>query len=160
MRTKPFTICLWYKANAEEAANFYTSIFKNSSIGNITRFGKEGFEFHGIPEGTVMTMEFMLNDMNFLALNGNQKSAFTPATSIMLTCDTQEEIDYYWDALCSEGQEEPCGWLKDKFGMSWQIVPAKLGQWMANTKNSQEVTTALMGMKKIDMNVLTEINNR
>lgn len=119
-------ICLWYDDHAEEAANFYTSIFQDAEIGPISRFGKEGFEHHGKPEGTAMTVDFRLNQMKFIALNGGPKFTFNEAVSIVVYCDTQEEIDHYWTKLTEGGEEGPCGWLKDKYGVSWQITPTIL----------------------------------
>ena len=123
MKHQEMTICLWYDSEAEEAAKFYTSIFKDSEIGEISRFGKEGFEHHGKPEGTAMTVSFKLNKMNFIALNGGPMFKFNEAISVMIHCDTQDEIDHYWFSLTEGGEEGPCGWLKDKYGVSWQIVP-------------------------------------
>jgi predicted 3-demethylubiquinone-9 3-methyltransferase (glyoxalase superfamily) len=150
------TICLWYDGHAEEAAIFYTSIFKDSSIHRISRYGKEGFEFHRKPAGTVMTIEFKLNEMNFIALNGGPKFVFNEAMSIVVYCDTQDEIDNYWDKLTEDGEEGPCGWLKDKFGVSWQIVPSILQTYMADadSSKSQRVAAAYLKMKKFDISVL------
>jgi predicted 3-demethylubiquinone-9 3-methyltransferase (glyoxalase superfamily) len=121
--TQLISNCLWFDSQAEEAATFYTSIFKNSSIGTITRFMKEGFEFHGKPEGSVMTVTFYLDGQEFMGLNGGkQPFSFNESLSLVIKCDTQEEIDHYWNNLTQGGQEQQCGWLKDKFGVSWQIV--------------------------------------
>ena len=149
-------ICLWYNDQAEEAVNWYTSIFKNSEIGSVSRYGKEGFEFHKKPEGTVMTMSFKLNGMSFLALNGGSQFTFNEATSIMVYCDTQKEIDHYWEALTQGGKEGQCGWLKDKFGVSWQVVPSILSKLMSgkDTGKSQNVMKAFMQMKKFDIQTL------
>lgn len=151
------TICLWFDNQGEEAANFYTSIFKNSSIGNISRYGKEGFEFHGMPEGTALVVSFKLNDMNFSALNGGPRFKFNESMSIVVSCDTQEEIDHYWNSLTADGgQESMCGWLKDKYGISWQIIPSILGNLMSDSSKASRVTMAFMQMKK--MNIETLIN--
>lgn len=151
------TICLWFDNQGEEAANFYTSIFKNSSIGNISRYGKEGFEFHGMPEGTALIVSFKLNDMNFSALNGGPRFKFNESMSIVVSCDTQEEIDHYWNSLTADGgQESMCGWLKDKYGISWQIIPSILGNLMSDSSKASRVTMAFMQMKK--MNIETLIN--
>jgi predicted 3-demethylubiquinone-9 3-methyltransferase (glyoxalase superfamily) len=149
------TICLWFDKQGEEAANFYTSIFKNSSIGTISRYGKQGFEFHGMPEGTALVVPFKLNDMNFSALNGGPRFTFNESMSVVISCETQEEIDHYWNNLTADGgQESQCGWLKDKFGVSWQIVPSILGELMSNPEKAGRVTAAFMQMKKLDIATL------
>lgn len=155
MQTQKMTICLWFDRQGEEAANFYTSIFKNSSIGQISRYGKEGFEFHGMPEGTALVVSFKLNDMNFSALNGGPRFKFNESMSIVVSCDTQEEIDYYWNSLTADGgQESMCGWLKDKYGISWQIIPSILGSLMSDPTKASRVTMAFMQMKKMDIATL------
>ncbi len=149
------TICLWFDKQGEEAANFYTSIFKNSSIGSISRYGKEGFEFHGMPEGTSLVVSFKLNDMNFSALNGGPQFKFNESMSIVVSCDTQEEIDHYWNNLTADGgQEGQCGWLKDKYGISWQIIPSVLGSLMSDPTKASRVTMAFMQMKKMNIEIL------
>lgn len=149
------TICLWFDKQGEEAAKFYTSIFKNSSIGSISRYGKEGFEFHGMPEGTALVVSFKLNDMNFSALNGGPQFKFNESMSIVVSCDTQEEIDHYWNSLSANGgQEGQCGWLKDKYGISWQIIPSILGSLMSDPTKASRVTMAFMQMKKMDIQTL------
>lgn len=154
-KMQKMTICLWFDNQAEEAVNFYTSVFKNSSIGTISRYGKEGFEIHGKPEGTAMVVSFKLNDMSFNALNGGPQFKFNESLSITVNCDTQEEIDYYWNKLTSDGgQESQCGWLKDKFGLSWQIVPAILGSLMSNPEKAPRVMKAFLKMKKFDIETL------
>jgi len=153
--TQKMTICLWFDKQAEEAANFYTSIFKNSSIGSISRYGKEGFEFHGMPEGTALVVSFKLNDMNFSALNGGPQFKFNESISIVVSCDTQDEIDHYWNSLTADGgQESQCGWLKDKYGVSWQIIPSILGSLMSDPSKASKVTMAFMQMKKMDIATL------
>ncbi|MBU7577759.1 MAG: VOC family protein [Flavihumibacter sp.] len=156
MNKQSMSICLWFDDQAEAAANHYLSIFKNSSLGKISRYGKEGFEFHKKPEGTAMVVEFTLNDMQFMALNGGPQFKFNESVSVVVNCDTQEEIDHYWNHLTLEGEEGPCGWLKDKFGLSWQIVPSILAQYMSDPDSSkvQRVTTAFLKMKKFDMEEL------
>jgi predicted 3-demethylubiquinone-9 3-methyltransferase (glyoxalase superfamily) len=156
MLKEKMAIFLWYDDQAEQAANFYTSVFKNCSIDRISRYGKEGFEFHKKPVGTAMTVEFTLNEMRFIALNGGQKFVFNESISIVTYCDTQDEIDYYWSALTQEGEEGPCGWLKDKFGVSWQIVPSILPVYMADgdSVKSQRVAAAYLPMKKFDIKTL------
>lgn len=146
--------CLWFDNEAEEAAFFYTSIFKNSVIGNISRFGKAGFEHHGKQEGTVMTVDFSINNQKFTALNGGPVFKFNEAVSFQVFCDTQEEIDFYWDKLTEGGEESQCGWLKDKFGVSWQIIPSILPQLMSNPEKVGPVTTAFLQMKKFDIEKL------
>lgn len=154
-------ICLWFDKQAEEAVQFYTSIFPNSNTGAISRYGKEGFEFHQMPEGTALTVQFWINGMEFLALNGGPKYTFNEAISIVVTVDTQEEIDYIWELLTQDGEESHCGWLKDKFGLSWQIVPSQLGKWMSSTDSAavQRVTAAYLQMQKFDISTLEKAYN-
>ncbi len=143
--------CLWFDDQAEEAAKFYTSIFKNSSIGKSARYpeGAPG------PEGKVMTVEFTLNGREFLALNGGPIFNFTEAISLVVNCDSQEEIDNYWNKLLEGGEESMCGWLKDKYGLSWQIVPAKTGEWLSkDAETTKRVMDKVMKMRKLDMNVM------
>lgn len=156
LKHQKMALCLWYDNEAEAAANFYASIFKHSRIGAISRYGKEGFEFHKKPVGTAMTVEFELNGMNFLALNGGPQFKFNEASSIVINCDTQAEIDYYWAKLTDGGEEGPCGWLKDKFGVSWQVVPSILSAYMTDpdTSKSQRVAAAFLKMKKFDIEAL------
>lgn len=153
--TQKMTICLWFENQAEEAVNFYTSIFKNSSIGTTSRYGKEGFEFHHKPEGTAMVVGFKLNDMSFSALNGGPEFKFNESISIVVNCETQEEIDHYWNKLTSDGgQEVQCGWLKDKYGLSWQIVPTILESLMSDPEKAPRVMNAFFKMKKFDIETL------
>ena len=156
MKKQEMSICLWYDDQAEQAVQHYLSIFKNGSVGKIARYGKEGFEFHQKTAGTVMTISFTLNGMNFLALNGGPIFKFTEAMSVIVNCDTQEEIDHYWSKLSEGGEEGPCGWLKDKFGVSWQIVPAKLSQFLIDEspEKVQRVTHAYLRMKKFNIQAL------
>lgn len=149
------TPCLWFDTEAEEAANFYASVFKDSQIGRITRYGKEGFEIHGKPEGTVLTIEFEINGQTFTALNGGPQFKFNEAVSFQLPCETQEEIDYYWEKLSEGGDEKAkqCGWLKDKYGVSWQVFWKDLIELVGDptSEKSQRAMKAMMGMKKIDI---------
>ncbi|MBI3563275.1 MAG: VOC family protein [Gammaproteobacteria bacterium] len=150
------TLCLWFDNQAEEAAKHYAAIFKHSEIGTISRYGKEGFEFHGKPAGTAMVVNFKLNGMDFIALNGGPKFQFNEAASIVVNCETQAEIDYFWASLSEGGEEGPCGWLKDKYGVSWQIVPTILPAMLcgSDTKKSQSVTKVFLKMKKFDIAAL------
>jgi predicted 3-demethylubiquinone-9 3-methyltransferase (glyoxalase superfamily) len=148
--------CLWFDNEAEEAASFYVSVFKNSGIKSITRYGKEGYEIHGQPEGKVMTVDFTINGQEFTALNGGPLFRFNESVSFQVFCDTQEEIDYYWDKLTREGEEVQCGWLKDKFGLSWQIVPSVLPRLMKDPVRAEKVTKAFLKMKKLDISILMD----
>jgi predicted 3-demethylubiquinone-9 3-methyltransferase (glyoxalase superfamily) len=149
-------ICLWFDSQAEEAANFYTKIFQDSEIIRISRFGKEGFEYHGKPEGAVMAVDFRLNQLKFVAVNGNHQFRFNESVSVVLNCDTQEEIDHYWSKLSEGGTEQQCGWLKDKFGVSWQITPTVLAQYFsdADKAGKSRVANAMFQMKKFDIEKL------
>jgi len=152
------TPCLWFDNQAEEAANFYTSIFKNSKIGNISRYGKEGYEIHGREAGTVLTVDFELEGQRFTGLNGGPVFKFNEAISFVVQCETQKEVDHYWEKLSEGGDEkaQQCGWLKDKYGVSWQVVPVVLGEMMQNkdSEKSDRVMKALLQMKKIDIESL------
>jgi predicted 3-demethylubiquinone-9 3-methyltransferase (glyoxalase superfamily) len=148
--TNKITPCLWFDNEAEDAATFYVSDFKNSKIGDINRYGKEGFEFHGKPEGTAMTVTFTINGQDFTALNGGPQFKFSEAISFEVFCETQEEIDHYWNKLTEEGSEGQCGWLKDKFGLSWQIVPAILPRLMKDPLKATRVTKAFLQIKKLE----------
>jgi predicted 3-demethylubiquinone-9 3-methyltransferase (glyoxalase superfamily) len=147
--------CLWFDNQAEEAARFYTSIFPKSRIGNITRYGREGFEIHGRPEGSVMTVEFELDSQSFTALNGGPIFRFNEAISLQVDCETQAEVDHFWGKLSEGGDEtaQQCGWLKDRYGLSWQIVPQILRRMLQNpnAKASDSVMEALLQMKKLDI---------
>jgi predicted 3-demethylubiquinone-9 3-methyltransferase (glyoxalase superfamily) len=147
------TPCLWFDSEAEEAARLYVSIFRNARIGKIRRYGKEGFEAHGRPEGSVMTVEFEIEGQSFTALNGGPHFKFNEAISFQLPCETQEEIDHYWERLSAGGQIQPCGWLKDKFGVSWQIFPAALPDMLADPDEAKAARAmrAMLGMKKLDI---------
>jgi len=149
------TPCLWFDSNAEEAVNFYTSVFKNSKIGNISRYTEAGYEVHGKPAGTVLTIEFELNGQAFTALNGGPIFKFNEAISFQIHCESQEEVDFYWEKLTPGGDEaaQQCGWLKDKFGLSWQIVPTLLIELLKDkdAEKSGRVMQAMLQMKKIDI---------
>ena len=149
--TNLITPCLWFDNKAEEASLFYTSVFKNSKIESINRYGKEGFEFHGQTEGTVMTVSFKINGQPFTALNGGPLFRFNESVSFQVFCENQEEIDYYWDKLTADGEEVQCGWLKDKFGLSWQIIPSILPELLSDPAKAGKVTTAFMKMKKLEI---------
>ncbi len=150
--------CLWFDDQGEEAAKFYTSIFKDSKIGDVTRYGKEGYEIHGREEGTVMTVEFEIEGQKFLALNGGPIFKFNEAISFQVYCETQEEVDYYWEKLSEGGDEkaQQCGWLKDKYGVSWQIVPTILIKMLKDkdSEKSQKVMKAMLQMHKLDITTL------
>ena len=155
MTTQKMSICLWFDKQAEEAASFYTSIFRNSGITSISRYGKEGFEFHRMPEGTAMVVNFKINDLDIMALNGGPIFKFNEAISIVVKCETQSEIDHLWEALTKGGEESQCGWLKDRYGVSWQIIPSVLGALMSDPERSQRVMNAFLQMKKFDIDKLT-----
>jgi predicted 3-demethylubiquinone-9 3-methyltransferase (glyoxalase superfamily) len=144
---------LWFDNNAEEAAKFYTSIFKNSRIVDIARYGEAAAEVSGRPKGTVMTVVFELEGQSFMALNGGPVFKFSPAISFLVSCETQEEVDDLWEKLSEGGETEQCGWLKDKYGVSWQIVPNVLGEMLLDkdAKKSERVWQAMLQMKKIDI---------
>jgi len=151
------TTCLWFDDQSEEAVNFYTSVFKNSKIGTTTRYDEAGAATAGRPVGSVMTMTFELEGREFMTINGGPIFKFNESISLVINCKNQEEIDYYWEKLTSGGGEESmCGWLKDKFGLSWQVVPAELGKLMSSKdpEKSQRVMAQLLKMKKLDINIL------
>lgn len=143
----------WFDRQAEEAVTFYTCIFKNSKIGMLNRYGKEGKEIHGMPDGLVMTIQFFLEGQEFIALNGGPHFKFNEAISLVVNCDTQEEVDYYTKKLSAREKDQQCGWLKDKFGISWQIVPTILPKMLHDhdVKKSQQVMRALLQMKKLNI---------
>jgi len=156
LTAKKITPCLWFDTQAEEAAKFYASVFKNSKIGKISRYGKEGFEVHGKKAGTVMTVEFEIEGQKFLALNGGPHFKFNEAVSFQVPCETQEEIDYFWSTLAKDGEEGRCGWLKDKFGLSWQVFPRALPEMLmdGNSETAQRVMRSMLQMRKIDIGAL------
>jgi predicted 3-demethylubiquinone-9 3-methyltransferase (glyoxalase superfamily) len=152
---KTITPCLWFDERAEEAANYYTSIFKNSKINHISRYGEAGKEFHGKPVGSVMVVAFEINGQPFTALNGGPQFKFNEAVSFQVMCESQEEVDYCWDKLSAGGDPnaQACGWLKDKFGVSWQVVPIAAMEMLnsADSQKAQRAMGALMQMKKLDI---------
>lgn len=149
MPDKPFTICLWFDTQAEEAARFYTGIFKDSKLGSITHYTDAGPR----DAGMVMTAEFELNGQRFMALNGGPGTEFNQGVSLMIPCEDQAEVDHYWDALTDGGQEVACGWLTDRYGLSWQVVPTRMFELMrdSETPSGQRAFVAMMQMKKLDI---------
>jgi predicted 3-demethylubiquinone-9 3-methyltransferase (glyoxalase superfamily) len=150
--------CLWFDHQAEEAATFYVSVFKNSKIVSVARYGKAGQEIHKRPAGSVMTVAFELDGQAFTALNGGPAFTFNEAVSLQVNCRNQEEVDYYWDKLSKGGDPgaQQCGWLKDKYGLSWQIVPSVLPEMLKDHESAkaQRAMEALLRMKKIDIREL------
>jgi predicted 3-demethylubiquinone-9 3-methyltransferase (glyoxalase superfamily) len=149
-----FTPCLWFDTDGEEAATLYTSVFPNSRITNVSRYGAAGPR----PEGTVMTVEFELDGQKFLALNGGPEFTFSEAISFQVSCETQEEVDAFWSKLADGGEESQCGWLKDRYGLSWQIVPTALPRLLTDPdrEKAQRVMQAMLKMKKIEIDVLEQ----
>jgi predicted 3-demethylubiquinone-9 3-methyltransferase (glyoxalase superfamily) len=154
MTAKPFTTCLWFDNQAEQAATFYTGIFKDSKLGAIHRYTQAGPG----PEGSVMLVQFELNGQQFSALNGGPQHTFNEAVSIVVTCADQAEVDYYWTNLAEGGQEVACGWLKDKYGLFWQIVPAVFFEMISDPEpgKAASVTQAMLGMTKLDIAALEQ----
>lgn len=156
--TQRITPCLWFDDQAEQAAEFYTAIFPNSKIVNMTRYGEAGQEVHGKLAGTVMVVAFELDGQTFTALNGGPVFKFNEAISLQVDCETQEEVDFYWEKLSEGGDAtaQQCGWLKDKYGLSWQIVPRVLVEMLSDSdgSKSQRAMTAMLQMKKIDIDEL------
>lgn len=152
------TPCLWFDNQAEEAANFYIGIFKNSRIKKVTRYGEAGKDVHKRPAGSVMTVEFDLDGQTFTALNGGPVFKFNEALSFQIPCETQEEVDHYWDKLSAGGDPtaQQCGWLKDKFGLSWQVVPTVLPKLLSDPDKakSERAMAAMLKMKKFDIEAL------
>lgn len=152
------TTFLWFDTQAEEAATFYCSVFENSDLGRVTYYSSEGYEAHGKPAGSVMAVEFTIEGYAFTAINGGPHFKFSEAISFMVNCISQEEVDYFWEKLGQGGDPaaQQCGWLKDKFGVSWQIVPVLLGEMMsdANPDKVQRVSKVFFNMKKIDIEAL------
>ncbi len=146
------TPCLWFDTEGEDAAKLYTSVFPNSRIVDVARYGEGGPR----AAGTVMTVTFELDGQRFVALNGGPEFAFSEAVSFQVDCKTQDEVDAYWSALCDGGEEGPCGWLKDRYGLSWQIVPARLSELLSDPdrEKSRRVMQAMMSMKKIEIDEL------
>jgi predicted 3-demethylubiquinone-9 3-methyltransferase (glyoxalase superfamily) len=155
--SQKITPFLWFDNNAEEAVNFYTSIFKTSKIKSMSRYSEAGPG----PKGALMAASFELNGQEFVALNGGPMFKFTEAISFVINCETQEEVDLYWEKLSEGGQKSRCGWLKDKFGLSWQVVPVILSQLMSDkdAKKSQRVMQAMLKMDKLDIAVLQQAYN-
>jgi len=149
---------LWFDTQAEEAANFYTSVFKNSRILQVSRYGEAGPR----PAGMVMTVSFELDGQEFVALNGGPEFTFTEAVSFMVTCADQDEVDYYWSALTEGGEPGPCGWLKDRYGLSWQIVPTALDELLndPDRERAQRAMQAMLQMSKIDIDELRRAADR
>jgi predicted 3-demethylubiquinone-9 3-methyltransferase (glyoxalase superfamily) len=154
--TQKIMPCLWFDAEGEAAAAHYVSIFKNSKIERIGRYGNEGKEIHGKEPGSVMTVEFELDGQKFLALNGGPQFKFDEAISFQIFCDTQQEIDHFWSRLSEGGSEGPCGWLKDKFGLSWQVVPSAVPDMLSsgNAEKADRVMKEIFKMRKIDLATL------
>jgi predicted 3-demethylubiquinone-9 3-methyltransferase (glyoxalase superfamily) len=150
------TPCLWFDKEAEEAANAYVAVFDHSRVVRTSYYGKEGQEVHGRQAGSVMTVEFELEEQRFVALNGGPHFKFDEAVSFQVHCRTQKEIDYYWSRLAEGGEEGPCGWLKDRYGLSWQIVPAVLPEMLMDPDpaKSGRVTKAFLQMRKFNIEAL------
>jgi predicted 3-demethylubiquinone-9 3-methyltransferase (glyoxalase superfamily) len=148
--------CLWFDSQAEEAAAFYVSIFKNSKITDVARYGEAGAKASGRPKGSAMTVAFELEGQSFVGLNGGPMFKFTEAVSFMVDCKDQKEVDEFWAKLSKGGEEGPCGWLKDKYGLSWQIVPKALPEMLKDKdpKKAERVMSAMLQMKKIDVAAL------
>jgi predicted 3-demethylubiquinone-9 3-methyltransferase (glyoxalase superfamily) len=153
--TQRISPCLWFDSEAEDAAKYYTAIFKNSKILKATRYGEAGKEIHGKPAGSVLTVEFELDGQTFTALNGGPVFKFNEAISLVINCETQQEVDYYWDKLTAGGdpKAQQCGWLKDKYGVSWQVVPRALVELLSDKDRAKSERTmkAMLQMKKIDI---------
>lgn len=152
------TPCLWFNNQAEDAAKFYVSIFKNSKLGNITRYGEAGAEVSGRPKGSVMTATFEIEGQEFVALNGGPHFKFSEAISFVVKCETQKEIDEMWEKLSQGGKEGQCGWLKDKYGLSWQIVSPVWDEMLRDrdVKKSERVMKAILQMSKPDIKTLKQ----
>jgi predicted 3-demethylubiquinone-9 3-methyltransferase (glyoxalase superfamily) len=156
------TPCLWFDDKAEEAAKFYASIFPKSKIKSIARYGDAGANVSGRPKGTAMTVTFELDGQEFMALNGGPHFTFSPAISFIVNCKTQHELDALWEKLAAGGQIEQCGWLRDKYGLSWQIVPTIVGEMMQDKdpQKSERVMKAILQMKKLDIKALQQAYER
>jgi len=158
IKLRKITPNLWFNRNAAEAVDFYTTVFKNARKGRTAYYGKEGFEHHGMPAGTLLTQEFELEGQSFVALNGGTQFSFNEAISFIVTCVSQEEIDYYWEKLGEGGdpKAQMCGWLKDKFGVSWQVVPEALNEMLMDKDPGKvrRVMMQLFQMKKLDIDPL------
>ncbi|MBW3672299.1 MAG: VOC family protein [Acidobacteria bacterium] len=160
MPITPITPCLWFDDQAEEAANFYVGVFENSKINTISRYTEAGQEIHGRPPGSVMVVDFELNGQPFTALNGGPTFRFNEAISLQVICETQDEVDRYWDVLREGGDEkaQQCGWLKDKYGVSWQVFPGELTEMLndPDRERAGRAMNAMMQMKKIDLAAIRE----
>lgn len=156
MTSEGLTTCLWLDGQAEEAANYYMSIFKNSKLGRVGRYSEAGPG----PAGSVLAVEFEINGQKFVALNGGPQFTFNESISFQIRCDDQEEVDYYWSRLCEGGEEGPCGWLKDTYGVSWQVVPNVLIDWIGDPdpEKASRTTEAMMTMKKLDIAALQKVH--
>ena len=152
-RITPF---LWFDDQAEDAVRFYVSIFENSKIGSVARYDEEAAKASGRPQGSVMTVAFELDGQDFIALNGGPLFKFTEAVSFVVNCETQDEVDHFWQRLSAGGQQVQCGWLKDKFGVSWQVVPTVLSEMLQDKdrEKSKRVMAAMLKMKKLDIAAL------
>jgi predicted 3-demethylubiquinone-9 3-methyltransferase (glyoxalase superfamily) len=152
MRTDGFTTCLWFDGQAEEAADHYTSIFENSKLGRVGRYTEAGPG----PAGSVLAVEFELNGQKFVALNGGPEFTFNEAISFQIYCDDQDAVDYYWSQLSEGGEEGPCGWLKDKYGVSWQVIPSGLIEMVSDPdpEKARRATEAMLAMRKLDIAAL------
>src|SRR5438128_2638881 len=153
---------MWFDDKAEEAVNFYTSIFRDSKIKNVSRYGDDGAEVSGRPQGSVMTVAFELNGQDFIALNGGPVFQFTEAISFLVNCETQAEVDELWEKLSDGGRIMQCGWLTDKYGVTWQIIPTALGELLQNkdSEKSQRAMRAMLQMKKIDIEQLRQASEQ
>jgi predicted 3-demethylubiquinone-9 3-methyltransferase (glyoxalase superfamily) len=149
---------LWFDNQAEEAVNFYISIFRNSKVVNVARYGEDAAKVSGRPKGSVMTVAFQLDGQPFVALNGGPVFTFSPAISFVVDCQTQQEVDHLWGKLSAGGEQQQCGWLKDKYGVTWQIVPSVLGQLMSDPDpaKAQRVMQAMLQMTKLDIAALQQ----
>jgi len=156
---KKMIINLWFNNNAKEAIDFYTSVFPNSKIKSISYYTDVNEEITGHKQGDVLTIEFSLMHMSFIAINAGPEFQFNPSISLMIECNNQKEIDYYWNSLSANPTAEQCGWLQDKFGLSWQIVPKQLGKMLTKgtLKQKEKVTEAFMGMKKFNIDELIKV---
>ncbi len=154
--TQKIAPCLWFNTEAEEAAKFYVSVFKNSKINTVAHYPDEGREIHGKEAGSVMVVDFEIAGQKFVALNGGPQFTFDEAVSFQVYCESQAEVDHYWKKLTEGGQEGPCGWLKDRYGLSWQVVPVALLQMMLDpdARKSARVMKAFLHMKKFDIDAL------
>ena len=153
---EPLVACLWFDNEAEDAATLYTSVFPNSKIVTTARYPEAAEEVSGKMAGSVMTVEFEINGRRFVALNGGPQFKFNESVSFMISCANQEEVDYYWERLTEGGEESMCGWLKDRFGLSWQVVPRQLTELLGsgNQAGVEAVTSAFMEMRKLDIAAL------